>query len=211
MCAARMDATHSAWDRLSVCLMITGRKLLLSNCAEGGREVVYSEAVRPRGNSAGGRKNQNCVKIICVTKNADSGRGAVPAPFCLNPHFVVCTFFVALWRLRRRLLRIHFLPWNFFKFNFPPSLPPSFLGRQSEHCQSCCDGEKITAVAAAVLVHAVCCDVVLIAHFKVRRVSDSRSLALSRTHAHLHELYNLQHAAALPPSLPLLRSAWTAG
>ena len=51
-------------------------------------------------------------------------------------------------------------------------------------------------------MHAVCCDVVLIAHFKVRRVSDSRSLALSRTHAHLHELYNLQHAAALPPSLP---------
>ena len=126
-----MDATHSAWDRWSVCLMITGRKLLLSNCAEGGREVVYSEAVRPRGNSAGGRKNQNCVKIICVTKNADSGRGAVPAPFCLNPHFVVCTFFVALWRLRRRLLRIHFLPWNFFKFNFPPSLPPSLLPRST--------------------------------------------------------------------------------
>ena len=130
MCAARMDATHSAWDRWSVCLMITGRKLLLSNCAEGGREVVYSEAVRPRGNSAGGRKNQNCVKIICVTKNADSGRGAVPAPFCLNPHFVVCTFFVALC-LRRRLLRIHFLPWNFFKFNFPPSLPPSSVDSQS--------------------------------------------------------------------------------
>ena len=89
----------------------------------------------------------------------------------------------------------HPLPWNFFKFNFPslpPSLPPS-VGAQSEHWQSCCDGEKITPAAAVRPRLPPLRRVVLIAHFKVGCGGERVSHASARTRV-------VQLASSLTPS-----------